>query len=45
MAQPRELEQGYYLEVNLSWGQKQREIQRMAEACGLKANVEKNAET
>lgn len=41
MAQPREVGQGYYLEVNLSWEQKTREIQRLANACGLEATVEK----
>ena len=45
MAQPRETEQGYYLEVNLSWEQKQREIKRMAQACGLEATVEKTDES
>jgi hypothetical protein len=39
MAQPQELAQGYYLEVNLSWEQKKREIQRLAQACGLEATV------
>jgi hypothetical protein len=42
MAQPRELKQGYYLEVNLSWGQKQREIQRLVKACDLEATVERS---
>jgi hypothetical protein len=40
MKQPRELEQGYYLEVNLSWDQKQREIERLADACGLETIIE-----
>jgi hypothetical protein len=39
MKQPRELEQGYYLEVNLSWDQKQREMERLAEACGLEVTI------
>ncbi|QWC18207.1 type I restriction endonuclease [Halorubrum sp. 2020YC2] len=33
MKQPRELAGGYYLEVNLSSGQKQREIGRLVEVC------------
>jgi hypothetical protein len=40
MAQPRELEEGYYLEVNLSWGQKKREMERLADGCGLEINIE-----
>jgi hypothetical protein len=36
MKQARELEQGYYLELNLSWDQKQRELERMGEACGAR---------
>ena len=40
MAQARELVQGYYLEVNLSWSQKKREVERVAEACGLEVTVE-----
>jgi Mg2+ and Co2+ transporter CorA len=40
MAQPRELEEGYYLEVNLSWSQKKREIERLAEACGVEVIIE-----
>jgi predicted type IV restriction endonuclease len=40
MKQPRELEQGYYLEVNLSWDQKQRELERLADACGLEVIIE-----
>jgi len=35
MAQHREIAGGYYLEVNLSWSQKQREITRMADACDV----------
>lgn len=45
MAQPRELEQGHYLEVNLSWGQKQREIQRLVKTCDLEATIERNDES
>jgi hypothetical protein len=41
MAQSRELEEGYYLEVNLSWDQKQREIERLADACGLEVIIER----
>ncbi len=33
MKQPRELAEGYYLEVNLSSGQKRREIGRLVEMC------------
>lgn len=40
MAQPRELEEGYYLEVNLSWGQKKQQIERLADACGLEVTIE-----
>jgi hypothetical protein len=40
MKQPRELEEGYYLEVNLSWGQKKREMERLADGCGLEINIE-----
>ena len=39
MAQPRELEEEYYLEVNLSWGQKKREMERLADACGLEVTI------
>jgi len=39
MKQPRELEEGYYLEVNLSWGQKKREMERLADACGLEITI------
>jgi hypothetical protein len=39
MAQPRELGEGYYLEVNLSWGQKKREMERLADACGLEVTI------
>jgi hypothetical protein len=39
MAQPRELEEGYYLEVNLSWDQKKREMERLAKACGLEVTI------
>lgn len=35
MALPRELADGHYLETNLSWEQKKREVRRMAEACGV----------
>lgn len=42
MAQPRELEQGYYLEVNLSWAQKKREIHRLANTCGLEVTVDQD---
>jgi hypothetical protein len=40
MAQPRELGQEYYLEVNLSWGQKKREMERLADACGVEVDIE-----
>jgi hypothetical protein len=40
MALPREVGQGYYLETNLSWDQKKREVKRMANACGLDITVE-----
>jgi hypothetical protein len=39
MKQPRELEEEYYLEVNLSWGQKKREMERLADACGLEVVI------
>ena len=39
MKQPRELEQGYYLELNLSWDQKQRELERLAEACDVEVSA------
>jgi hypothetical protein len=39
MAQPQELAQEYYLEVNLSWEQKKREMRRLAQACNLEATV------
>jgi hypothetical protein len=39
MKQPRELEEGYYLEVNLSWSQKKREMERLAGACGLEVTI------
>lgn len=42
MAQPRELEAGIYLEVNLSWTQKKREMHRLAEVCGTQVNIGKN---
>ncbi|ERG99487.1 MAG: hypothetical protein J07HQX50_00634 [Haloquadratum sp. J07HQX50] len=42
MKQARELEQGYYIELNLSWDQKQRELERMAEACGVEVSATKN---
>lgn len=35
MKQPRELTDGHYVEVNLSSGQKQRELARLVEQCGL----------
>lgn len=35
MKQPRELTGGHYVEVNLSSGQKQRELARLVERCGL----------
>lgn len=41
MKQARELEQGYYLELNLSWDQKQREMERMAETCGVEVSTQK----
>ena len=37
--QPRELVEGYYLEVNLSWGQKKQEMERLADACGLEVTI------
>ena len=40
MAQPREVGEGYYVEVNLSWDQKKREMERMADAIGLGITVE-----
>jgi hypothetical protein len=40
MAQPREFDERYYVEVNLSWNKKKREIQRLADTCGLDATVE-----
>jgi len=36
MKQPRELADGYYVETNLSSNQKQRELQRLAQQCGLR---------
>jgi hypothetical protein len=45
MRQPRELEQGYYLEVNLSWNQKRHEIERMAEACGVEISIKHDNKT
>lgn len=44
MKQPRELEEDYYLEVNLSWGQKKRELERLAEACNVAVNVEEGSD-
>ena len=40
MKQPRQLPDGYYLETNLSSTQKQRELNRLAEYCGLKVKYE-----
>lgn len=40
MAQPHELAQGYYIELNLSWSQKKREIERMADSCGLDVSID-----
>jgi hypothetical protein len=40
MKKARELEQGYYLELNLSWDQKQREMERMAETCGVEVSTQ-----
>ena len=40
MAQPRELDEGYYLEVNLSWGQKKREMKRLSDICGVEVAIE-----
>lgn len=40
MAQPRELEDGQYVELNLNWDQKKREIRRMANMCGLEVTIE-----
>lgn len=39
MAQWRELSGGNYVELNLSWDQKKREMSRMAAACGLELEV------
>jgi predicted type IV restriction endonuclease len=39
MKQPRELEEGHFLEVNLSWNQKKREMKRLADACGLEVTI------
>jgi hypothetical protein len=44
MAQPREVGEGYYVEVNLSWPQKKREMERMADACGVDITVESSTE-
>jgi hypothetical protein len=33
MAQSRELEDEYYVELNLNWDQKKREMERVANAC------------
>jgi hypothetical protein len=38
--QPKELEEGYILEANLSAKQKQREVRRLADKCGVKALFE-----
>lgn len=40
MAQPQELRQGYYVELNLSWSQKEREMERMADRCGLDITID-----
>jgi predicted type IV restriction endonuclease len=40
MKQPRELARGYYLETNLSSTQKQRELTRLVERCGLVVEFE-----
>jgi hypothetical protein len=45
MKQPEELDGGYYLEKNLSWTQKQREMERMAEACGLDVDIEETTDS
>jgi predicted type IV restriction endonuclease len=42
MKSHRELNQGYYLEVNLSWNQKKREMKRMAGACGVEISIAEN---
>jgi hypothetical protein len=39
MAQPRELADGYFVELNLSWQQKKREMKRLADACGLEISI------
>jgi hypothetical protein len=40
MAQPKELAQEYYLELNLSWRQKKREMERMADSCDLNISID-----
>jgi hypothetical protein len=40
MAQLRELMSGFYLEVNLNWSQKIREMKRLANICGLEVIVD-----
>lgn len=45
MAQPRELEQGYYVEMNLSWDQKKREMERLADDCSLGITIDRDDET
>lgn len=40
MRQPQELGQGYFLESNMNWDQKKREMRRMAEACGVEVSIQ-----
>jgi len=40
MKQPRELKEGCYLEVNLSWGQKKRGMERLADASGVGVTIQ-----
>jgi hypothetical protein len=40
MKSPHEVEKGHYLELNLSWDQKKREMRRMAEACGVDISIQ-----
>lgn len=40
MAQGREITRGYYLELNLSWDQKKRELARMADICDVTVDMQ-----
>lgn len=40
MAQGREVAGEYYLELNLSWRQKKRELRRMADACDVTVDIQ-----